>query len=149
MAKGNRGGKRNGSTSATITHDPFNITRDVIKVSQASEDGYTNTYNRINGQVTRVEAGQLYKAVKNGDVVALPETTKMLYDNVNLNIRFASQRYNQDGLYYDRISHMTRALLNSDFKTAQALVNIIENDRIKRATRKSPYYKYISQLGGE
>lgn len=102
-----------------------------------------NTYEmRTRGQITRYEAGQLYKAVKSGDIKALPETTSMLYDQANEYIGYAERRYSQDYLYYDRVQKLTEHLINREYKRAQKIVNDIENDMIRRAGKKSRFYKY-------
>ncbi len=97
---------------------------------------------RTRGQITRYEAGVLYKAVKNGDIKALPETTSMMYDESDAYIRFARERYSQDGLFYDRVENLTEHLINNEYKQAQKIVNEIEKDKIERAGKKSRYYKY-------
>lgn len=97
------------------------------------------------GQITKMEAGQLYKAVKNDKVKALPETVSMLYDEANKMIKFASERYSQDFRFYDRVSKLTEHLLNEDYKSAQKIITEIEKDMIKRAGKKSKYYKYKKQ----
>lgn len=94
------------------------------------------------GQITRREAGVIYKAVKNGDVEAKPETTKELYEAADAYVRYASERYSQDHLYYDRIYDATRAILNNDFKSAQKTIRAWEQDNIYRASKKSKWYKY-------
>lgn len=94
------------------------------------------------GQISRYEAGVIYRAVKNGKITARPETTKELYDDTKLYIRFAAERYNQNHLYYERVYNATRAILNDDFKTAQEIINDWERDNIERASKKSKWYKY-------
>lgn len=97
---------------------------------------------RTRGQITKYEAGQLYKAVKNKDIKALPETTSVFYDQSDLSIRFARERYSQDYRFYDRVEKLTEHLINNEYKQAQKIVNEIEKDMIKRAGKKSRYYKY-------
>jgi hypothetical protein len=94
------------------------------------------------GQISKTDAGQLYKANKNGDVNAKPELVSELYDQTSEPLRFATSRYQQDSAYYDNVSHLTHSLLNKDYKTAQALIDNIEADNIKRAGKKSRWYKY-------
>lgn len=94
------------------------------------------------GQITRYEAGQLYKAVKNGKINAYPETISMLYEESERSIRFASERYSQDHRFYDNIYEMTRYLINSDYKKSQKIINEIQNDLVKRSGKKSRFYKY-------
>lgn len=100
---------------------------------------------RTRGQITRYEAGVLYKAVKSGSIKALPETTSMMYDESDKNIRFASERYNQDYRFYDNVQKLTEHLINSEHKQAQKVVKAIEKDMIERAGKKSRYYKYRTQ----
>ena len=94
------------------------------------------------GQITRYEAGVIYKAVKNGDITAKPETTKELYDETNAHLRFSRERYSQDHLYYENIYNATRDILNNDFKGAQEKITEWENKNINRSTQKSKWYKY-------
>lgn len=102
-----------------------------------------NTYKpKTYGQITRYEAGQLYKAVKNGNVTAYPETVSTLYDQTELYIRYASERYSQDYRFYDNVYRMTENLINGRYQKAQKIINEIEADLIKRAGKKSKFYKY-------
>ena len=94
------------------------------------------------GQITRTEAGIIYKAARNGDIDVKPETTQELYKATESYIRFSSERYSQDYLYYDRIYSATRSILNNDFATAQKTLNAWEDDNIKRSTKKSIWHKY-------
>ena len=97
------------------------------------------------GQISKFEAGVIYKAFKNGDVEVLPETISRLYNDTKDYIRFASDRYSQDYLYYDRIYGATKSILNKDFKDAQENLKDWEEDMIKYATKKSSFYKYQKQ----
>ena len=94
------------------------------------------------GQISRFEAGVVYKAAKNGDIDVRPETTQELYKATESYIRYSSARYSQDHLYYDRIYNATRSILNNDFKAAQKALKDWEEDNISRATKKSRWYKY-------
>ena len=94
------------------------------------------------GQISKTDAGQLYKAVKNGDVTARKELVNQLYNQTEESIRFSSERYSQNYIYYDNIERLTHSLLNKDYETAQALIDEIESDAIKRAGKKSKWYKY-------
>lgn len=94
------------------------------------------------GQITRTEAGIIYKAAKNGDIDVRPETTQELYKATESYIRYSSERYSQDYLYYDRIYSATRSILNNDFAAAQKTLKAWEEDNIKRASKKSRWYKY-------
>lgn len=40
------------------------------------------------GQITRKEAGTIYKAIKDGEITAKPETTKALYSATDAYIRY-------------------------------------------------------------
>lgn len=109
----------------------------------AKSKGYKTPYERrYYGQVTSTEAGQLYKAYKNGKINVLPETVSMLYKEKDADFRFMSERYSQDHVFYDTVSRATHSLLNDDFKTAEKLYGEIEKDQIRLAGKKSPYYKY-------
>lgn len=110
--------------------------------AKASKD-YTVDYEPYKrGQISKTDAGQLYKAVKNGDVDAKPELTRQLYNETEEQIRFANERYTRDHIYYDDVEKLTHSLLNKDYKTAQALVNKIEDRQIELASKKSKWYKY-------
>lgn len=94
------------------------------------------------GQITRMEAGTIYKAARNGDIDVRPETTQELYKATDSYIKYASERYKQDYLYYDRIYSATRSILNSDFAAAQKELKAWEEDNIKRSAKKSRWHKY-------
>ena len=97
------------------------------------------------GQITRYEAGQLYKAVKNGNVHAYPETISKLYDESEQSLRFARERYSQDHIFYDNVINLTNQLINNNYKNAQRIIDEIQEDLIKRAGKKSRFYKYKKQ----
>jgi len=101
------------------------------------------------GYVSRTDAGQLYKAVKNDRVKALPETISMMYNETKAPLRLAWESYSQDFRFYEDVYHTTKALLNGDFEVAQFFINEIETDSIRRAGKRSPYFKYQKQLGDE
>ncbi len=94
------------------------------------------------GQISRYEAGVVYKAAKNGDISVKPETTQELYNATERHVRYSSERYSQDHLYYDRIYSATRSILNNDFKSARKTLREWEEDNIRRSTKKSKWYKY-------
>lgn len=95
------------------------------------------------GQITRYEAGTIYRAYKNGDITIRPETTQELYNQTKDYIAHASRRYNQDYIYYDRIYSATKAILNNDFKTAQEELTLWEERNIRQSVNnKSRWYKY-------
>lgn len=94
------------------------------------------------GQITRKEAGTIYKAIKGGEITAKPETTKALYGATDAYIRYADSRYSQDRLYYDLVYSATRHLLNGRAKEAQKDLKWWEDRNIDAATKKSPWYKY-------
>lgn len=98
--------------------------------------------SRVRGQITKMQAGLLYKSVKNGDVKALPETTRLFYNESDAYIRFSSERYTRNHLFYDRSDNLTTHLMNKDYRKAQKIINDIESDLISRAGKKSAYYKY-------
>lgn len=94
------------------------------------------------GQITRKEAGTIYKAIKGGEITAKPETTKALYGATDAYIRYADSRYSQDRMYYDLVYSVTRHLLNGRTKEAQKDLKWWEDRNIDAATKKSPWYKY-------
>ena len=78
----------------------------------------------MRGQISRTDAGQIYKASKNGNIDVSKEFISELYDQTKLNWRGATSRYSGlDTIYYDDVYRATHALLNNDYKTAQALIN--------------------------
>lgn len=108
----------------------------------ASEKSAVKYMPYARGQITRTEAGTVYKAVKNGQITVKPETTKTLYDATTAYIRFANERYLQNHLYYERIYRATEYLLNKKYKKAQREIEKWEEDNISRSSKKSPWYKY-------
>lgn len=94
------------------------------------------------GQVTKYEAGTIYRNVKNGNLVVKPEMTQMLYSDTDSYIRFADERYRQDRVYYDRVYTATALSLDGNYKTAQLVLNDLEKRLIKNAGKKSIWYKY-------
>ena len=133
------------SVADVVTHSPFSDNQSAV----FDDSGYTVEWdNPYRGSVSRVTAGQVYKASKNGDIQTLPETISMLYDAANdkSSLAVKMQSYTRDANFYDGLTNLTRALLNNDYKTAQRLINYIEHDSIKRAGKKSSYYKYRNQL---
>jgi hypothetical protein len=133
MAKGSSGFVSNSSTTA-------------MEAYSRKEESYKVAYEpRTRGQITRYEAGIIYKAVKNGDIITKPEFTGMMYDEAGYSIRFSMRRYSQDARFYDYVQYLVHALLNNDKKVAQKFVNEIQKDRIRRAGKKSRWYKYQTQ----
>lgn len=113
------------------------------KMYLANSQNYTVPYEPYaRGQISKTDAGQLYKAVKNGDVVAKPELVSEFYDATNAYVGTASARYTQDPIYYDNVQFLTHSLLNKDYSTAQKFINEIQSDNISRASKKSKWYKY-------
>ena len=74
------------------------------------------------GQITKYEAGVVYRAYKNNEINCLPEFTKWLYDETNAYIGTAIQRYNQDARTYDRVYEIVRSILDKDFDKANELI---------------------------
>lgn len=99
------------------------------------------------GQITKFEAGAIYRAMKEGKVTVLPETTKSLYNQVNDDYRAASQRYSQNNRSYDFIYDATAAIIDGDFETAQEKLNAWEHMSVRLATKRNPFYKYRDQFG--
>jgi hypothetical protein len=97
---------------------------------------------KVYGQITRFEAGVFYKAWKNNKVNAYPEFAQMLYEEAERHIMFATERYNQDYLFYDNIERLTLNLLNEDYEKAQKIINEIQEDLIQHCGKKSVWYKY-------
>ena len=94
------------------------------------------------GQITKYEAGVVYRAYKNNEINCLPEFTKWLYDETNAYIGTARQRYNQDAITYDRVYEITRSILAKDFEKANELIKEIQDRFIRLCGKKSPFYKY-------
>ncbi len=136
------------SSQKKTKHSPFDKDQSWI-VEDGVEETYTVPFdNPYRGSVSKVTAGQVYKANKNGDIEVLPETIRMLYDAADdrSSMGVKNQRYTSDSRFYDTLTNVTRALLNNDHDTAQRLINWIEYDNIKRAGKKSSYFKYRNQL---
>lgn len=94
---------------------------------EVAKQNYSEDYVPwMRGQVSRIDAGQVYKAAKNGDIKVSPETISTLYNETKYDWRGAIQRYSSDYIFYDDIYHTTHALLNKDYKTAQKLIKAIE-----------------------
>lgn len=89
-----------------------------------------------------MEAGTLYRAVKEKNVTALPETVSLMYDQANLSTKLATSRYNADSRFYDAVEDITRNILNKRYKKAQKQINDFENKQIELAGKKSRYSKY-------
>lgn len=98
------------------------------------------------GQITRLEAGIIYKAVKNNQITTRAPFTGMLYDQAKLMVEFATDRYNQHSMFYDRIEYLVKAILDEDFAKAQELVNQIETALITGAGRKSPWAAFQNEM---
>lgn len=94
------------------------------------------------GQITKMEAGTLYRAVKEKNVTALPETVSLMYDQTNQSIKMATSRYNADSRFYDSVEDITRNILNKQYKKAQKLINDFEKKQNELAGKKSRYAKY-------
>lgn len=97
------------------------------------------------GRITRLEAGTLYKAVKNGDVTAKPELTKLLYSEADVRPShggFWDERYANDRSFYDSVYRITDNILSGNMKDAQKEIDKLEYDMIKSAGKKSAWYKY-------
>lgn len=158
MAKGSRGGKRASSSamkaSATISqvtqavHNPFEPDDTPIVDTSKYNVPFDNQWY---GSVSKVTAGQVYKAYKNGNIEVLRETINSLYDEANDHSPYGIkyQRYHQNPGYYDILTILTQALLNQDYKSAQHLINQIEYEQIRLSGSKSSYYKYKSKLKEE
>lgn len=97
------------------------------------------------GQITKYEAGVVYRAYKNNEINCLPEFTKWLYDETNAYIGTAIQRYNQDARTYDRVYEIVRSILDKDFDKANELIKIIQDDFIRLCGKKSMFYKYKNE----
>ena len=65
-----------------------------------------------------------------------------MYDEADKMIKFAQERYSQDWIFYDNVEKMTLALLNNDYSAAQKIIDEIEKNKIKRAGKKSRWFKY-------
>ena len=96
------------------------------------------------GQITKYEAGVVYRAFKNNEINCLPEFTKWLYDETNAYIGTAIQRYNQDAITYDRVYEITRSILAKDFDKANELIKEIQ-DRFIRLCGKNHHFTNIKK----
>ena len=101
----------------------------------------TQTYEpKMRGQITRFEAGVIYKAVKTGKVKAMPEFTKDLYNQCDEPYYLAKDRYNRYGRDYDMIANAVRAILEENYEEAQEKINAYQKEQITHATKKSIYF---------
>ena len=96
---------------------------------------------RVFGQITRFEAGVIYRAVKEGKIKVIPEFTKDLYRQTEDSIESAAQRYSQDYISYDRVYSAVRNILEGNFPEAQKEIDDYIKDQIELAGKKSIYYK--------
>ena len=97
---------------------------------------------KTHGQITKFEAGVIYRAWKEGNIDILPETASMMYDEAKLNPLFASERYSKDYRFYDQVENAVSYILNADYESSQNILKNIEQNMIKLAGKKSRYYKY-------
>ncbi len=107
----------------------INATANLMQNATAAYDeaskSYTVSYTPFaRGQISKTDAGQVYKAAKNNNIDVPKEFISYLYDETKRDWRGAGQRYSGMGyLFYDRIYNATHALLNNDFSTAQKALN--------------------------
>ena len=96
-------------------------TKAAVEAYDTASKNYDVDYTPFaRGQISKTDAGQVYKAVKNNDIDVPKEFVSYLYDETKRDWRNAAQRYSgMEYLFYDNIYHATHALLNKDFKTAQ------------------------------
>lgn len=140
---GSSSAMNSGGTATVSSSGNTSSGRSANETYYESSKSYTVDYQPYaRGQISKTDAGQLYKAVKNDAVVAKPELVSELYDGAQKPIRMSSERYAQDSRYYDNVYHLTHALLNNDYGTAQLIINSIEKDNIQRASKQSRWYKY-------
>lgn len=97
---------------------------------------------RVFGQITRFEAGVIYRAVKEGKIKAIPELTKDLYRQTEYLTESAAQRYSQDYISYDRIYSAVKNILEGNFPEAQKEIDDYIKVQIELAGKKSMYYHY-------
>lgn len=94
------------------------------------------------GQITKFEAGVIYRAYKNNEINCLPEFTQWIYKKTEEYIRLAVQRYNQDYITYDRIYSAVRYILNNEFDKANEEIELLQETLIRLATKNSIFKKY-------
>lgn len=80
---------------------------------------YRHTY----GQVSRFEAGVIYKAMKQGNITISKKAVNRLYSECDRLYRFANERYNQEHNYYDGVVHAVQAILIGEYAFAQKQIN--------------------------
>jgi hypothetical protein len=111
--------------------------------SGSSQKATKQTYTPYrNGQISKMQAGIVYRNQKENNIRVLPETVRLFYNEADAPIQYASVRYSRDHLFYDRSTTMTTHLMNKDYKNAQKEIDKIEENLISRAGKKSPFYKY-------
>lgn len=100
----------------------------------------------MSGCVSKLTASLVYKASKEGRIDVLPEFIHHLYDAVEREAHsskgVALQRYNSAFNYYDTLNNLTLAILAKNYREAQRFVDSVQDYLIKRASKKSPFFKY-------
>lgn len=93
---------------------------------------YTVPYEpKARGQVTYNEVKTLKDNINAGHVDG-NYVSNLMESKSKLNYRSQYMRYTQDSKTYDNIHRMHHALINSDYKTAQRLIDTIEADDKRR-----------------
>jgi hypothetical protein len=80
-------------------------------------------YRYTYGQVSRFEAGVIYKAMKQGAIKISKKAVNALYSQCDKMYRFASERYHQNHNYYDGIIAAVKAILIGEYAYAQKQIN--------------------------
>lgn len=95
---------------------------------KSSVNNFDETYRpRAYGQITKYEAGIIYRAVKQGNLkVRDSNTTKTLYNATNEYIRYASERYSRHHKHYDDIYKTVAYIRADNFKQAQKTLRSFE-----------------------
>ena len=94
------------------------------------------------GQITKFEAGVIYRAMKENKINVLKETTTTLYDDAKAYPAYAAERYSKDHSYYDSIYNAVKNILAGDYEKAQQILADWEQEQIKMAGKRSLFYKY-------
>ena len=101
------------------------------EAKQQNDDAYNAAYEahrpRVFGQITRFEAGVIYKAMKQGLVNITKQAVSRLYNECDKMFMYASERYDQNHVYYDAVNLTVGAILTGNYGLAQKQIARFEN----------------------
>ena len=80
-------------------------------------------YDYTCGQVSRFQAGVIYKAMKQGKITISKAAVSKLYSECDRLYKFARERYCQGHNYYDGVIDAVKAILIGEYAYAQKQIN--------------------------